>query len=186
MLLQMVMGLVVVLFHGSIFERAVHAFHLAIGPGMVGFGEAVLDAKLLADALKDMLEGVAIARAVGELNAIISEHRVDLIRHSGHQVPEELSRDHVVGVCMQLGIGQFACSSDGDKQAKLAFFRAHFGNIDVEVADWIALERFLLWLVTLDGWQAADAVPLQAAMEGRSRQLRPGRLQGIQAVVERS
>ena len=52
------MGLVVVLFHRGVFERTVHAFHLTIGPGMVGFGEAMVDAKLLADALKDMLKGV--------------------------------------------------------------------------------------------------------------------------------
>jgi hypothetical protein len=49
---QMVMGLIVILFHGGVFERAVHAFHLAIGPGMVSFREAMLDAKLLADALR--------------------------------------------------------------------------------------------------------------------------------------
>jgi hypothetical protein len=56
----------------------------------------------------------------------------------------------------------------------------------VEVAEWIALERFLLGLVTLDGWHAADAVPLQAAMEGRSSPRRQCRLQGLEAVVERS
>jgi hypothetical protein len=41
---EMVMGLVVVLFHCRVFQRTVHAFHLTIGPGMVGYGEAVLDA----------------------------------------------------------------------------------------------------------------------------------------------
>ena len=55
----MVMGLIGILVHGGVFEWAVHAFHLAIGPGMVGFGEAVLDAKLLADALKAMAKSDA-------------------------------------------------------------------------------------------------------------------------------
>src|ERR671922_2646085 len=57
LLFQMVMGLVVVLLHGGFFARAVHAFHLAIGPGMVGFGEAVLDTIVLADAIDNMVEG---------------------------------------------------------------------------------------------------------------------------------
>src|SRR5918999_847494 len=72
MLFQMVMSLVVIFFHSGVFKRAVHAFHLTIGPGMVSFGEAMLDAILLADAIENMMEGVLIALAVGELNTIIS------------------------------------------------------------------------------------------------------------------
>ena len=34
MFFQVVMGQVVILFRGGVFERAVHAFYLAIGPGM--------------------------------------------------------------------------------------------------------------------------------------------------------
>jgi hypothetical protein len=56
MLFQMVMGLVVILFHGGLFERAVHAFYLAIRPGMVGFGQSMVDAILLTDTIKDMME----------------------------------------------------------------------------------------------------------------------------------
>ena len=41
-------------------------------------------------------------------------------------------------------------------------------------------------VITFHIWQAVDAVPLQAAMEGGSSQMRQGRLQGIQAIVERS
>ena len=45
---QVVMAGVVVAVHRGILERAVHAFDLAIGPGMVGPGQPVLDAVLLA------------------------------------------------------------------------------------------------------------------------------------------
>jgi hypothetical protein len=85
-LFKVLMCLIVVFLHGSVFERAVHAFHLAIGPGMVGFGEAVPDAILLTDAVKNMGEGLLIAFAVGELDTVIGEHRVDLVGYGGHQV----------------------------------------------------------------------------------------------------
>jgi hypothetical protein len=115
MLFQAVMGLVVVLFHSGIFERTVHAFDLAIRPGMVGFSQPMVDAILLTDAIKDMVKGIYITLAVGELDAVIGQHRVDLVRHGGNQVPEELSRDHFVGFCMQLGIGKFAGPINGNK-----------------------------------------------------------------------
>ena len=83
---QVVMGLVVILVHRGVFECAVHPFHLAVRPRMVGFGQPMVDARLLADAIKDMLKGVAIALAVGELDAVISQDGVNLVGHNGHQV----------------------------------------------------------------------------------------------------
>jgi hypothetical protein len=133
MLLQVVMGLRVILFHGGLFERTVHPFDLAIGPRMVGFGQPRINPILLADAIKDMVKGVDIALAIGELDAIISEHRVDLIGDGGHHVPEELSGDHFVGFCMQLGIGKLTGAVNGDQQGELAFFRADLGDVDMEV-----------------------------------------------------
>ena len=44
---------------------------------------------------------------------------------------------------MQLGIGKLTGAVNGDKQAKLAFCRADFSDIDVEVTDRIAFELFL-------------------------------------------
>jgi hypothetical protein len=41
-LFQVVIGLVVILFHGGVFERTVHAFDVAIGPKMVGSGAAIV------------------------------------------------------------------------------------------------------------------------------------------------
>jgi hypothetical protein len=75
---------------------------------MVGFSEAVLDARFLANAIEDMLEGLLIALAVGELNAVIGEHGVELIGHSGNQVAQELSSNCFGSVRMQLGIGKLA------------------------------------------------------------------------------
>jgi hypothetical protein len=86
---------------------------------------------------------------------------------------------------VQLGIRKLRGAVDGDIQVELAVFGTHFGTIDVEIADWIGLERLLLGLVTLNGWRAADAVPLQTTVECRSRQVGNGRLQGVQALIQR-
>ena len=87
MLFQVVMSLVVIIFHGGIFERTVHTFHLAIGPGLGGFGQPMVTTMLMTDAIKDMVKGVSIALPIGELDAIIGEHRVELLRYGSHQVP---------------------------------------------------------------------------------------------------
>jgi len=55
----------------------------------------------------------------------------------------------------------------------------------VEEADRIGLEGPLGGLVALDLRQPRDAVALEAAMEGRPRQVRDGRLQGIETIVQR-
>ena len=73
------MGFVVIPFHGGLFERTVHPFHLAIGPGMVGFGQPLVNPMLMTDAIKDMGKGIDIVLPRGKLDAVIGEHRVDLI-----------------------------------------------------------------------------------------------------------
>jgi hypothetical protein len=71
MFFQVVMDLVGICFHNGLFECAVHAFDLAIGPRMVGFGEPMVDALLLTDTIHAMIKGIDIALAVGELDALI-------------------------------------------------------------------------------------------------------------------
>ena len=61
-------------------------------------------------------------------------------------------------------VGKLAGAVDGDKRLELAFFGMYFGNINVEGADRIGLELFLLRLVTFHSRQAADTVPLKATV----------------------
>ena len=119
MLFQVVVGLIVVLFHGGLFERAVHPFDLAIGPRMVGLGQPMVNTMLVTNPIKDMLKGVKIAFAIRELDAVIGQHRVDLVGYHSHQVPQELSRDQFVGFGMQLGIGKPTGAVNRDKQESL-------------------------------------------------------------------
>jgi hypothetical protein len=137
MFLERLMGLIVVFLHRRFLEHPVHAFHLTIRPGMVGFGQPMDNAILLADAIEDMMKRVSIALPVGELDTIIGQHGVERVGYSGDGVAQELGGDHLVGSCMQFGIGKFACTVNGNKQGELPFFRADLSDIDMEVADWV-------------------------------------------------
>jgi hypothetical protein len=65
---------------------------------------------------------------------------------------------------MQFDEGELRGTVDGDEHMQLALFGSHFGYVDGEVADRIALERPLRRPVALNIGQAADAMALQAAM----------------------
>ena len=66
---------------------------------------------------------------------------------------------------------------------QLALLGPNLGDVDVEVADRIGLEGLLGGLVALDLGEPADAVALEAAVQGRAGEMRNRRLQGVQAVV---
>src|ERR1700757_2971776 len=76
---QLLVSVVVVALHRSFFDGAVHALDLAVGPGMIGFGEAVVDALQKTDPVKRMAakasrEPLAILRQIGELDTVVGEH----------------------------------------------------------------------------------------------------------------
>ena len=199
---QVVMAGIVVAVHGRFLERAVHAFHLTIGPGMVRPGQPVLDAVLLAG----IAEGVAASGArlltgdpggrgvltaallgagMGELDAIVGEQGVDPVGHGLDQGMEEVGRDLACRLLVQLGKGELAGAIDGHEQVELASLGADLGDIEMEVADRVGLEALPAWLFALGDGQAGDGVTLQAAVQAGAGQLGDTRLQGIQAVVER-
>src|SRR3546814_9100855 len=51
---QLVVAVVVVAANGGLFDRAVHAFDLAVGPGVVRLGEPVVDVRFGASELEGM------------------------------------------------------------------------------------------------------------------------------------
>jgi len=66
-------------FDGGFLDRAIHSLNLAVRPRMPHLREAVFDPVLAANAVEDVREGVRIQGAVGELNAVVGQHGVDLI-----------------------------------------------------------------------------------------------------------
>ena len=69
---QLGMAVVVVAFDRSFLDGAVHPFDLAIGPGVLHLGQAMLDAVLVADAVEDMMEGVFVADLVNWMPLSVS------------------------------------------------------------------------------------------------------------------
>ena len=91
-LAQLVVVVVVEAFDGRVLDCPVHAFDLAIRPGVLDLGEPVFDLMLAADALEDVFEGICMPFVVGELDAIIREHNVDPVRHGCDQIEHRLTK----------------------------------------------------------------------------------------------
>ena len=91
-----------------------------------------------------------------------------------------------VSVCLfnELGCGELTRAVDADKEIELSLCRLDFSDINMEEADGVALELLALRLVPLDFRQARDAMPLQAAMQSRPRQMWDRGLQSIEAVIQ--
>ena len=86
---------------------------------------------------------------------------------------------------MQLCVGKLGGAVDGDEEIELALGGLHLGDVDVEVADRIGLELLANQLVAFDLRQTADPMALQAAIQRGPRQVRNGRLQRVEAVIQR-
>jgi hypothetical protein len=83
---------------------------------MIEVGEPVLEAVGMAHPVEDVTEGVLIPLAIGELNAVAGQYRMDLVGHSGHQVAQELGGDHFVCFLVELRVCELADAVDGDEQ----------------------------------------------------------------------
>ena len=75
--------------------------------------------------------------------------------------------------------------SEENEETELAFGSAKLGNVDMKVADGIALQFLLAWFVSFHLQQQSYAAALQAAMQRRSHQVWDGQLQSIEAVIKR-
>ena len=121
---------------GGFLHRPVHPLGLAVGPGMVGFGELVLDAVLVADAVEGMDHPVPLAGgATGEGDAVVGQHGMDAVGESGHDPAHEGSaRGHLRG-CVQLDVSELGDTIDGEEHVDLALGGAQLAAVDMDVAD---------------------------------------------------
>ena len=60
---------------------------------MVHFGEPVFDAVLVADPVEDVVERIFATGVVGELDAVVRQHRVDGAGDRRDQIAQELRRN---------------------------------------------------------------------------------------------
>lgn len=186
---QLRMAVIMVPFDGSLLDRAVHPFDLSVGPGMLDFGEPVLDPVFFAPHVEHVghpgcCGTIGIARREGELDTVVGQHCVDFVWHGFDQRDQEGRSCHPVRLGHQLDEDEFAGTVDAYIQVQLALGGANLGDVDMEVADGISLELPLGFFVLGHFRQPADPVALQTAMQRRTRQGRDRCLQGIETVIQ--
>ena len=166
---ELIVSFVVEPFHSRVLDRPVHSLDLTIGPRVVGLGQPVLDPVGFADhveAHRPGIDGVAVPRLLGELDAIVGQYSVDLIRDCFEHVLQELPGRLSVSRCNELGNREFGSSVNAYEQIELPFGGLHLSDIYVEEPDGIPLELLALGLVALDIRQSRDVMSLQAPVQG--------------------
>jgi hypothetical protein len=187
---QLVLVVVVVAFDGRVLDGPVHSLELTIRPGVIWLGEPIFDAVLAADlveAVHPIARGpaVAVARQVCELDPVVGKHRMQAIGCRGDQRFEESDSRGAIGLLMQLHEANFEVLSMPTNRWSLPSLVLTSAMSFVKEADRIRLELLLRGLFPFDLREPADAVSLQAAMQGRPRQMGNGCLQGVETIVER-
>lgn len=131
------MAVVVVALDSRVLDGSVHPLDLAVGPGMLDFGEPVLDPILTAthvEHVRDISGGrpIGVARWERELD-VIGQYSVDFVGHGRGQRDQKDGRRCPACFGDQLDEGELAGPVYRYVKIELAFGRAHFGDIDVEV-----------------------------------------------------
>jgi hypothetical protein len=85
----------------------------------------------------------AVSRLLGELDAVVGQDRVELVRNDDQDLLQELARGSTGGLLTEPGDGKLRRPINGYEQVKLAFACADLGDVDVEEADRVALELLL-------------------------------------------
>ncbi len=146
------MAVVMVTFDSGFLDRPVHSLDLAVCPGMLDFGEPVLDPVLTATHVKHMRHvsgrgSVGVARRERELNAVVGQDGMDFIGHGRDQRDQEGGCWRPACFGDQLDEDELAGPVYRDVKIELAFGRAHFGDVDMEVPNRTGLELLLRFLV---------------------------------------
>ena len=102
-------------FNRGLFDRAVHALDLAVGPRVRGLGKALLDAPLVAELPDGVAAQVGVLGQVSELYTVVSQQFIYLVRNLGQNPSQEFHGHGLGGVRVQLGEGPFAGAVNGNE-----------------------------------------------------------------------
>lgn len=163
MLAKLVLAFIVIAFDRRILDCSVHSLDLTVCPRMIDFGQSVFNSVFITDPVEYMASCVFVTGLIGELNTVVGEHRVDPVGKGLDKVAQEVCGNGLRLTLMEFHIGQFRGSVDGHEQIQLSFFGAHFGNINMNIANRIFSE-LLFWLAILHHRKARDAVTLETPM----------------------
>jgi|GEM_PF-1389898 len=167
---KLVVTLVVEALDGGLFDRSVHTFDLSIGPRMVWFCRAVLDALGRTRAVEHVHaqsggRAVSARRQVAELNPVVGQNRVNLVGHDAENVVQERGGSLDSGLFFEPREGELGGTVDSNEHVQLALGCTHLGNVDMEVANRVALECLARWPVALNMRQSADPMTLQTSVQ---------------------
>lgn len=129
---ELVVTVVMVAFDRRVLDRPVHALDLTVGPRMPRLCQSMLYVQLGAGEregvakealvfrlhLLDIVLRPAIAGGIGEVRPIVGEHGVNLVRHGGGEVTQEVTCDPPGRLLMQLDKGKLGGAVDGHQQVQ--------------------------------------------------------------------
>ena len=115
---ELAMIVVVESLDDRLLDRAVHSLDLPIGPGMLHFSQAVLDAVLATTHIEHVCHvarcrSVGVARRERELDAVVGQNGMDPIGHCLNEGHEEGGRRGSPGLSDDLHEGEFARAING-------------------------------------------------------------------------
>lgn len=102
---QLFVAILVKAFDGSVLDHLVHPLDLAVGPGEIRLRQTVLNPVGFADHVEAHLPRICcipVAGLLGELDAVVSNDRVDAIEDGLEHMFEELTRGPAISLVHEL------------------------------------------------------------------------------------
>ena len=86
MYFKRLIAIIMIAIDSSLLDHAVHPFNPSVGPGRVGFSQVMFTTRLPTDPIKNRLECIDIFPTVGELDPVIGQYGMNLVRNALHKV----------------------------------------------------------------------------------------------------
>ena len=77
------------------------------------------------------------------MGSVVGQHRVHLVGYGGDEAAQEVSGGAARDLFVQFDKGELGGAVDRHQQVELALRGAHFGDVDVKLADRVGLELAL-------------------------------------------
>ena len=87
MFFELLVRFAVITLDGRLFDRSIHPLvDLSVPPRMNNFRQPMFDSVLKTNAVKQVHERPFVFCAIGKLNAVVGQNRVNAIRDNGNQL----------------------------------------------------------------------------------------------------
>lgn len=155
---------IMIALHRRFLDCPVHSLDLAIRPWMCRLRQPMFDVEIGTCRIEgmaaeqnpfrphrlDVRDRPPVAGRISEVRAVIRQNGVDLVRNSVSEIAEEVCCDPARRLDVKLNERELRRPINGNKEIEPALGSLHFGDVDVEEADWVDLELFLGGLFTSD------------------------------------